>query len=170
MRPPTMPRDMLLRLSAAAAILGGCMRVVDAFVNKADTHLQQIAYFVTDAMLIFGLCGIYLSRSNRLGLAGLLGFAASITGILMVRTFGPGAYLLGASVTLLGVVVLGVAMLARAAFPKSGPVLWILSLIFGLIGLFPFAINWGVTLAGVIFGLGFIAAGIDLWTAPASLN
>jgi hypothetical protein len=157
-----MTRDMLLRLSAATAILGGGLRVVDAFLNNTDIYVQQVAYFVTDVMLIFGLCGIYLSRSNRLGLAGLLGFAASIIGILMVRSFGPGAYLVGASVTLLGIVVISVAMLARAAFPKSAPIFWIASLIVGMIGLLPFGINWGVTLAGVIFGGGFIAAGIDL--------
>lgn len=161
---------MLLRLSAAAAILGGGLRVFDAFLNGADIHMQQVAYFVTDAMLVLGLCGIYSSRSNRLGLSGLLGFVASIMGILMVRSFGQGAYLVGASVTSLGVVAISVAMLARAAFPKSAPILWIASLIVGVIGLLPLGINWGVTLAGVIFGLGFIAAGISLWPARASLD
>lgn len=160
-----MTKDVLRRLSAAAATLGGCMRVIDAFLGKASVHAQLFAYFVTDTMLIFGLCGIYLSCSDRLGPAGLLGFAASITGLVMVRTFGPSAYLIGATVTLLGVVVLGVGMLAKEAFPKSAPVLWMVSLLVGLVGLFPLGVNWSVTLAGVIFGLGFIAAGIDLWTA-----
>jgi len=159
-----MTRDTLLRLSAAAAILGGGLRVVDAFLDKADIHLQQLAYFVTDTMLIFGLCGIYLSRSNRLGLAGLLGFATSITGIVMVRSFGPRGYLIGASVTLLGVVVTGVTMLARTASSRSAPILWIVSLALGLIGLVPFGANWSFALAGVTFGLGFIAAGIELRT------
>src|SRR6267142_917167 len=163
-RPHIMTRDTLLRLSAAAAILGGGLRVVDAFLDKADIHLQQLAYFVTDTMLIFGLCGIYLSRSNRLGLAGLLGFATSITGIVMVRSFGPRGYLIGASVTLLGVVVTGVTMLARTASSRSAPILWIVSLALGLIGLVPFGANWSFALAGVTFGLGFIAAGIELRT------
>jgi hypothetical protein len=157
-----MTRDALLRLSAVAAILGGGLRVVDGFLANADAHVQQVAYFVTDVMLIFGLCGIYLSRSNRLGLTGLLGFAFSIIGILIVRSFGQGAYLVGASVTLLGMVALSVVMLATGAFPKSAPILWIASLIVGVIGLPPFSVNWGLTLAGVIFGLGFIAAGISL--------
>jgi hypothetical protein len=163
---------MLLRLSAAAAILGGGLRVIDAFLNTADSYLQQVAYFVTDVMLIFGLCGIYLSRSNRLGLAGLLGFAISITGILMVRTFGPAGYLVGASVTLLGVVVLGVAgaMLVKVPFPRLAPALWIASMMIGVVGLFPGARSWGVTLAGVLFGLGFIIAGMALWPSPASVD
>jgi len=160
-----MTRDTLLRLSAAAAILGGSLRVLDAFLDKADIHLQQLAYFGTDTMLIFGLCGVYLSRSNRLGLAGLLGFAASITGTVMVRNFGSGGYLIGASVTLVGVVLISLTMLAKAAYPRSAPILWIVSLIVGLIGLLPLGANWGLTLAGVIFGLGFVAAGIGLRTA-----
>ena len=102
-----MTQDELLRLSAVAATLGGCMRVVDAFLDKADARIQSFAYFATDVMLIFGLCGIYLFCSSRLGLPGLLGFIAAITGLLMVRTFGPGAYLVGASIALLGVVGLG---------------------------------------------------------------
>jgi hypothetical protein len=138
-----MTRDMLLSLSAVAAILGGGLRVVDGFLNNADIHVQQVAYFLTDVMLIFGLCGIYLSRSNRLGLAGLFGFALSITGILMVRSFGQGAYLVGASVTLLGMVVLSVVMLAKGTFPKLAPILWIASLVVGVIGLLV-RVNWGL--------------------------
>jgi hypothetical protein len=164
-----MTKEKLLHLSAVGAIVGGGLRIVDAFLDNAHGYVQ-VAYFVTDVMLIFGLCGIYLSRSNRLGLAGLLGFAFSITGLLMVRSFGQGAYLVGATLTLLGTVVIGIVMLATGAFPKSAPVLWIASLIVGVIGLLPFAGNWGVSLAGIVFGLGFIAAGIGLRPAPASLN
>ena len=83
----------------------------------------------------------------------------------MVRSFGPSAYLVGASVTLLGVVAISVAMLATATFPRPAPLLWIASLIIGLIGLLPVGMSWSVTLAGVLFGLGFIAAGISLRTA-----
>ena len=87
----------------------------------------------------------------------------------MVRSFGQGAYLVGASVTLLGVVLMSLAMLVRAAFPKLAPMLWIASLIVGVTAL-PFRLNWGFTLAGIIFGLGFVAAGIYLKPARASLN
>ncbi len=90
-----MTKNTLLRLSAVAAIVGGVLRVADAFMTAAvAVHIQQVAYVVTDLILMFGLCGIYPSRSNRLGWAGLIGFVASVTGILMVRSsalslFGP---------------------------------------------------------------------------------
>jgi len=157
------PKALLARLSAVAAVLSGGLRVADAFLPAGvDAQLQQFAYFATDLMFIFALCGIYLTRSHRLGLIGLLGFASSITGLLVVRSFGAGAYLLGATVTLLGVVAMGVVMLVRKAFPKWAPILWITSLIVGVVGLLPAGKNFGVTLAGVIFGIGFVAAGISL--------
>ena len=168
-----MSRDALIRLSAVAGIFGGALRVADGLViTSASTQIQQFAYFLTDLMLMFGLCGIYLTRSHRLGVAGLVGFVASFIGIFMVLSsalslFGFSAYLVGASVTLLGVVSLGVAMLIHDAFPKWAPILWIASLLIGMIGLLPVS-RWGVTLAGVIFGLGFIAAGISLGFGDAS--
>jgi hypothetical protein len=100
-------------------------------------------------------------------LIGVIGFVASYVGFLMVRSstlslFGFSAYLIGASVTLLGVVAISVAMLTRNAFPKWAPILWMVSLLIGVIGLFPKAMGWGVTLAGVTFGVGFTVAGISL--------
>ncbi len=163
-----MSKNILLRLSAVAAIAGGALRVVDGLlIPSAAIQTQQFAYFLTDLLLMFGLCGIYLTRSNRLGLAGLIGFVLSFTGILMVRSsalslFGFSTYLVGASVTLLGVVAIGAAMLIHNAFPKLAPILWIASLILGVAGLLPVAMSWGVTLAGVTFGVGFVVAGISL--------
>jgi hypothetical protein len=163
-----MSKNILLRLSAVAAIAGGALRVADGLlIASAPIQTQQFAYFLTDLLLVFGLCGIYLTRSNRLGLAGLVGFVVSFTGILMVRSsalslFGFSTYLVGASVTLLGVVAIGAAMLIRNAFPKLAPILWIASLLIGVVGVLPVAMSWGVTLAGVTFGVGFIAAGISL--------
>lgn len=169
-----MTKNTLLRLSAVAAIVGGVLRVADAFMAAAvAVHIQQGAYFVIDLMLLFGLCGIYLSRSNRLGWAGLIGFVASVTGILMVRgsvlsLFGLSAYLIGATVTLVGVVAIGTSMLIHAAFPKLAPILWIASLIIGLIGLLFPAMSWGVLLAGVTFATGFIVAGINLFSGTSA--
>jgi hypothetical protein len=164
-----MNKTTLLRLSAVAAILGGVLRIADAFLGSAGPQTQQLTYFATDVMLIFGLCGIYFSRSNRLGFAGLFGFFLAISGILMVRSaslsvFGLSAYLVGATVTLLGVDLISIIMLIRNAFPKIVPTLWIASLIFGVIGLSPKTMNWAVPLAGVTFGLGFIAAGVILYS------
>jgi hypothetical protein len=162
-------RASLIRLAAVAAILGGALRIADAFLGSSGAQFQQLAYFATDVMLIFGLCGIYFSRSDRLGFPGLFGFVLAITGILMVRSaalsvFGLNAYLVGAAVTLLGVDLISIIMLIRGAFPKLIPILWIASLAFGVIGMFGAAASWAVPLAGVTFGVGFIAAGMILFS------
>ena len=46
-----------MHLSAVAAILGGGLRIVDAFLNNAHVYVQ-VAYFVTDVMLILGVAFI----------------------------------------------------------------------------------------------------------------
>jgi hypothetical protein len=162
-------KTTLIRLASIAAILGGALRIADAFLGSSGSQFQQLAYFATDVMLIFGLCGIYFSRSDRLGFPGLFGFVLAITGILMVRSaalsvFGLNAYLVGAAVTLLGVDLISVIMLIRGVFSKLVPVLWIASLVFGVLGLFGAAASWAVPLAGVAFGVGFIAAGVILYS------
>ena len=165
---------LLLRLCAAAAVLGGGLRVVDAYLAVTSAvRVQQIAYFVTDVMLLLGLCGIYFPRRKALGFVGFLGFAAAVAGLLIVRSssfngLGPQSYLIGATVTLVGVVVLGMGMLVRVAFPKLAPALWIASAVVGLIGLLSAKLSWAVTLAGVIFGIGFVAAGISLFKEPSA--
>jgi drug/metabolite transporter (DMT)-like permease len=98
---------------------------------------------------------------------GFLGFAASIAGLLIVRTsglngLGSDSYLIGATVTLIGVVGMGAVMLVRKAFPRLGPALWIASFVVGLIGLLSAKLTWAVPLAGVIFGVAFIVAGINV--------
>jgi hypothetical protein len=160
--------NLLLRLCGAAAIAGGGLRVADAYLAvAAAARAQQIAYFVTDLLLLLGLCGVYWPRRKNLGLVGFLGFAASIVGLLIVRSsgltgLGSNSYLIGAAATLIGVVAMGAVMLVRKAFPKLGPALWIASLIVGLIGLLSAKPSGAVALAGVIFGVGFIVAGINL--------
>jgi hypothetical protein len=165
---------VLVRLAAFAAIAGGLLRVANGlFTASATPQMQQFAYFCTDVLLLLGLCGIYLTRSERLGVLGLVGFVTALVGILMVRSsalslFGFSAYLAGASVTLFGVVMIAIAMLLKDSVPKLAPILWIISLLIGVAGLFPLAMSWGVTLAGVTFGAGFAAAGISLLSGKSA--
>lgn len=165
-----------LRLCGVAAIVGGALRVADAFwAATTAVHAQQIAYAVTDLMLLLGLCGVYLPRRKTLGLVGFLGFVASIAGLVIVRSsglnvIGPNSYLIGATVTLIGVVAMGTVMLVRKAFPRLGPALWIASFVVGLIGLLAAKLSWAVALAGVTFGVGFVVAGINLLQPVSTIS
>ena len=167
--------NLLLRLFGAAALAGGGLRVADTFLAATNAvRAQQIAFFVTDLLLILGLCGVYLPRRKVLGVVGFLGFAASIAGLLIVRTSGliglrPNSYLTGATVTLVGTVAMDTVMLVRKAFPRLGPALWIASFIVGLIGLLSAKLTWAIPLAGVIFGVGFLMAGMNV-LQPISIS
>ena len=149
-------------------MVGGALRLVDAYLaTTGAVQAQQITYFVTDLMLALGLLGIYLPRRKILGVVGLLGFVAALAGLLVVRAavlngFGPNAYLIGATVTLVGVVAMSAALLARTSFPKLAPFLWMASFAVGLVGLLSAKLAWAIALAGILFGVGFIVAGIHL--------
>jgi hypothetical protein len=160
--------NLPLRACAVAAVLGGALRVADSFLaGMVAVRTLQIAYFVTDVMLLAGLCGIYLGLRRTLGLSGFLGFVAAVTGLLIVRAsaliaVSSNSYFIGATVTLIGVVAMGLAMLLRTSFSRVGPVLWIASFALGLIGLASAKLSWTVVWAGVLFGVGFVVVGINL--------
>ncbi len=160
-----MERQTLLQLSGVAAILGGLLRIADSFTaGVVDAHALSFLYFATDVLLLFGLLGIYLVRAKELGLVALSGFAIAVTGILMIRSgwlFGVGGYRLSATVLLVGLTMLSIAMLCRAGTPKWAPNLWLISLASGIAGAAG-AGAWAIALAGVTFGAGFVVAGINL--------
>src|SRR6202162_2371069 len=168
--------NLPLRLCGVTAIAGGALRVCDAFLAATTSvHTQQIAYAVTDLMLLLGLCGVYLPRRKTLGLVGFLGFVALIAGFAIVRSsgltlLGPNSYMIGATVTLIGVVAMGAVMLVRRAFPKLAPALWIASFVVGLIGLMSAKLGLAVVLAGVIFGVGFVVAGINVLQIVSTIS
>lgn len=159
---------MFWRLCAIGCIAGGALRILDAFpVVTGSARMQGIVYPLTDLLLLLGLCGLYLPLRKTLGLAGALGFGAAVVGLLIVRSaafngLGANSYLIGATVTLIGVVTLSVILLVRGVFPKLAPGLWIGSFVVGLLGLLFSRPNLGMTLAGIVFGLGFVVAGVNL--------
>lgn len=165
-----MASAMLYRLAGAAAILAGVLRGVDAFAFKFLAMGESDPLFlVTDIALLFALIGIYARVSRAAGWAGLAGFAAALVGILLVRSAGGiiDAYIIGAAVVAVGVAVLGAAILQTRAFPPVGPILWIVALA-AAVPVYWLESDWLFEAAGVAFGLGFIAAGVELIRRPAA--
>ena len=157
----------LFRLGAVTAIAGGVLRAVDAVTVAQDPLLLSILYFVTDVFLMFGLTGWYAFRAKNLGWAGVAGYAASVVAILVIRTgslFGPRGYMLGAAMFLTGLSLMSICSLLRREGDRTAPILWVCTLAAGIAAL---AVPMLATLAGVLFGLGFVAAGVELWRRPA---
>lgn len=156
----------LLKLGGVAAIAGGALRLGEPLLKAAFTgNAFQLSYFVIDIFLLLGLVGWYSWRAEKLGIAGLIGFVSGAVGILAIRSanlFGPQGYMLGATLLLVGLAVMNAPALIRREGPICPPLLWLIAFVCGLGSLVypPLAF-----VAGTVFGIGYIFAGISLLRA-----
>jgi hypothetical protein len=155
----------LVRALGLAAIAGGALRVVDSFVTQAlPAGTLAALYFTTDMFLLLGIAGIYLSRRATLGIAGTLGAATFVVGILLVRVsafgmLGANGYQLAAAIALIGLVILSTEFLLRRTADAAAAVLWLSAFALGVIGALGLLTPVMTILAGVAFGAGFIVVG-----------
>ena len=158
-----MQTAMIQRLSGSAAIAGGALRIANIFTrHMLDAHALGLTYLVTDVFLLLGLTGWYGSRAEKLGMSGVIGFAAAVIGILIIRSADlfPGyGYPLGAGALLAGLVIMSIPTLTRRDASIVAPGLWLLSFLCALasIAIAPLAI-----VSAALFGAGFICAGLHL--------
>ncbi len=157
----------LYRLAGAAAALGGALRIAMAFVVWDGSAGLEAVAFAIDVLLFFGLIGIYLAHRAALGWAGLVAFAVAETGIASIvgpdtQAFGIDTYLAGVHAIAIGLALLGAVMLVRRAGTTAAAVCWVLSLIVGAGGGVMGQGDLGFLLGGLLFALGFVAAGIGL--------
>jgi hypothetical protein len=130
-------------------------------------------YLVIDVLLAFALFGIYAYQHHDCGMLGFIGFVLAAIGIETIG--GPDGKLGSVDVYNMGATVIGVGMVLFALgswkpgkLPRVASIAWIVSTavgsswIFGVGGDIPF------TIAGIAFGIGFVAAGVKLVTRPGS--
>jgi hypothetical protein len=158
----------LFRISGAAALAGGALRVLSAFPLVQGMALEWL-YTVIDVLLLFGVIGIYLVRASRLGFLGLMSFGVAVAALSFIGgpdadPFGFSTYQEGATTLAIAMVGLSIAWLRVGERPLAAPVAWICSVIAaGVLGQLPDPFpNYGFAAAGALFGVGFIAAGIGL--------
>jgi hypothetical protein len=162
-------RDQILfRMLGIAAIVGGALRIGSAFLawSPNDPRLEAFA-FVIDVLLLFGLMGVYFAYRAKLGLAGFAAFALAEIGIASIvgpdtSVFGIDTYQSGVAAISIGLSLLGIVMLLRRAGPMLAPACWIASTIVGVAGSALGQGELGFLAGGVLFGLGFVAAGWSL--------
>jgi hypothetical protein len=157
----------LYRLVGAAAVLGGAMRIATSFVPWDGSAAIEAVALAIDVLLLFALMGIYLAHRAALGWAGLVAFAVAETGIASIvgpdtQAFGIDTYLAGVHAIAIGLALLGAVMLVRRAGTTAAAVCWVLSLIVGAGGGVVGQGDLGFLLGGLLFALGFVAAGIGL--------
>lgn len=160
---------ILFRLSGAAALAGGLLRVASAMPLGLDRLVQEWLWTLVDVMLTLGLIGIYLARAEKLGFLGLAGFALATASLSFIGgpdadVFGFSTYEQGAAALAISLVGLSIAWLRAGERPLAPPLCWFGAVVAaGAMGMLPAPLpDYGFLAAGTLFGLGFAAAGWDL--------
>jgi hypothetical protein len=159
--------ETLVRLSGAAAIAGGATRIVTSFIPWRQQVALEAVYDAIDVLLLFGVIGAYLSRAQKLGGFGLFAFALAVAALSFIGgpdadAFGFSTYYVGASVLVVAMALLGVTALVRRAMPIWAPACWLASLAGGAVFTVVPWTRWAFIAAGVLFGAGFVAIGLDM--------
>jgi hypothetical protein len=160
----------LLRVLGLAAVLGGSLRIASAFIPFApDQAWLEALYLVVDVCLLFGLIGVYLNYRDRVGVFGFIAFAIALTGIAsivgpdgVVPAYGIDTYQLGVLVITIGLTLFAIVQLVARAGPPWAPLSWVASMLVGVGWSFGGNPEIGFLIGGVLFGVGFVLAGLPL--------
>lgn len=158
----------LYRLAGVAAVTGGLLRIASSFPLTQDAVTLEWLYAGIDVLLLIGLLGIYLDRAERLGFLGLASFGVAVAALSFIGgpdadPFGFSTYEQGAAALAIAMVGLSLAWLRAGERPLAPPLCWFASVIaVGVLNFIPPLNQYGFTLAGVLFGLGFALAGTPL--------
>jgi hypothetical protein len=163
-----MNKATLFRLGGAAAIAGGALRIVATFPLGADPVSLEWLYAAIDVLLLFGVIAIYLDRAERLGFLGLASFGVAVAAFSFIGgpdadPFGFSTYEQGAAALAIAMVGMSVAWARGGEKPLWPALCWFGSVIaVGLLGWIAPVAQYGLPLAGILFGLGFVLAGWPL--------
>lgn len=164
----------LIELAAFAAIAGGALRIVSAFAGELEAEMpRELFYLIIDILFLFGTLGIYLVQRQRLGWPGLLGFVFAASGFALIAgpdgtILGLDAYALGSNVIGAGLFVLSLAMFKTKSLSAWAPGLWIASIGLGAITFHVPGAEWFFLPTGVLFGAGFVVAGVAILKSNAT--
>lgn len=154
----------LLRISAYLAVLGGVMRIAATFMPwSPDNPPLAALYLAIGLALLFGLMGIYLAHYRRLGIIGLVGFAAAVAGLALIAgpdqvRFRYDSYYMGVLINAGGLALLSIQLL-RQRIMALAPACWLAFVAAGAAGAALGYSREGLIAASVLFGLGFVSAG-----------
>jgi hypothetical protein len=159
----------LIRLGGIAAICGGGLRVVAAFIPYTPgSAMLETLYAAIDVGLLFGLIAIYLGSAGATGRLGLTGFCVSLTGLASIvgpdaPAFGIDFYQLGSAIFVLGLMPLAVQLI-RLRIQRLAGAAWLISAGLGLVAATSQS-GWAFAGAGIALGAGFALGGASLLSA-----
>src|SRR5438094_6210699 len=133
-----MRTDTLVRVGGWAAILAGVLRAAGSFASGGSEVERQSLYFIVDLLLLLGVFAAYTPNHEALERWGAAGFLTTVAGILLVRSSravpGLDLYPAGALSVAIGWVLLSLDWWKRATGPAFVPVLFVLSIVTGIVG------------------------------------
>ncbi|NJO31754.1 MAG: hypothetical protein HC869_00095 [Rhodospirillales bacterium] len=154
----------LALFGAVAAICGGALRIVAAFIPYVPQSAGlETLYAAIDLGFLFGLAAIYWPVCEKLGWIGAAGYVVAMAGIASIvgpdpRMFGLEFYMVGSAIFELGLLLLSIAMIRDKILPLPAA-LWVVSLAFGLLAFALGGNPLAFIAAGSTLGLGFVWAG-----------
>jgi hypothetical protein len=160
----------LIRWGAIAAIIAGLLRGVNSLLPaNLPTVTIEILYLITDIFILFGMMSIYGFEHQESGLWGFFGFLLAIVGTGIIigpdgSIGGVNMYPVGSLILAAGLILLAVGSWIANKFPRWIPICWVLSTIVGFIGYFSAGLNLLFVISGLIFGIGFAGAGVEVWS------
>lgn len=171
-RPATHTRPFM-DFAATAALLGGTLRIVSSWIDWAPGvgWLEALA-LVIDLALLFALVGIYMRSMDEVGTVGLVSFVATESGIASIvgpdtTAFGIDTYQAGVAVISIALALFGVVHIRRRTAFVRAAWLWIASTLTASLAMAVGAAGTGFLVGGILFGAGFVVAGLELRRPPA---
>ena len=162
-----MSKATLVSLGGIAAVLAGILRGIASFIpaTTPDAALQLL-YILTDIFILLGIFALYGVQYEETGKLGFLGFLIAVVGILVIRSSkaitGVNLYPAGSLIFSLGLIILGIRLWLANVLPIWVVGLWSLSVLVGIIVYFVPSLDLLFVVAGLMFAIGFAAAGIKL--------
>ena len=170
-----MSKASLIRLGGIAAVLAGILRGFASFIpaTTPDAALQLL-YLLTDIFILLGIFALYGVGYKDTGKLGFLGFLIAVAGLLVIRSSkaitGVDLYPAGWLIFSLGLIILGIRLWLANILPSWVVGLWSLSVLVGIIGYFVPSLDLLFVAAGLMFAIGYAAAGIKLQSAAKDIG
>ena len=166
-----MSRTNLIRWCGLAAVLAGILRLIASFTPTAASVGIQIWYFAIDVLLLLGIVGVYEFQKQETGRWGFFGFLLALIGAgLLIGHDVDNAivliYPVAAFLFAVGISVLAIRSWAANTLPRWASALLITSTVIGILGFVVGGFDILFVISGVIFGIGFIGAGLTVWLQP----
>ena len=160
----------LVRVGAAAAIVGGALRIVSTFIPyEANSPGLEALYGVIDLGLMFGLVAVYVVSAEAAGIAGLALFLVALAGVASIvgpdaPAFGIDFYRIGGLVFVAGLAGLSVQLLRAGAMRVSAG-FWLATF---AASLSTTVVPQAFVVAGLAIGAGYVLAGVELLRTRAA--